>query len=146
MVASANSLILSVHLISHFLPAFLSFFSSFSSFLLSFLPFPHTPGFLLPGAALYLKRAPSAQVILAAAGERSDKSLMVEKRVCGTLGTHRWCQLIHRKKGKMKEWGVGEGVENRGQNYKAKIGEEGKIKNRVATLRTNVAIAWKRER
>lgn len=45
------------------------------------------------------KRACSAQVILAAAGEGSDKSLMVEKRVCGTSGTQRRCQLICRGKG-----------------------------------------------
>lgn len=49
------------------------------------------------------KRACSAQVILAAAGEGSNKSLMVEKRVCGTSGTQRRCHLICRGKGRWRK-------------------------------------------
>lgn len=89
-----------------FFPFPLSFcFLSFFLFLFSFppvLPVPLTPCFsscVPPSRCCSIfKRPCSAQVILAAAGEESDKSLMLEKRVCGTLGTQRQYQLLCRKK------------------------------------------------
>lgn len=73
---------------------------------------------LFPGAALYLKGP--VQVILAAAGEGSDESLMVEKRVCGTLGTQRQFQLTCRKKERWRKEEAGEDMWRRVQTGEKK--------------------------
>lgn len=103
--------------IAHFLSLFLLFFPLLLIFLSSLTYFlPLDPSLTLclspcvpPSRCCSIfKRACSAQVILAAAGEGSDKSLMVEKRVCGTLGTQ---QQYMQEGGKMEEGGDGETID-----------------------------------
>lgn len=86
---------------SFFIPPFFLFLPllpSFPSFLFSPRTLCLSPRVPPSRCCSIFKRACSAQVILAAAGEGSDKSLMVEKRVCGILGSQQQCQLTCRKK------------------------------------------------
>lgn len=105
--------------------------------LLSFLPFPSRLSPCVPPSRCcsIFKRACSAQVILAAAGEGSDKSLMVEKRVCGTSGTRRQYQLTCRKEERWRKeetgWDVRQGgrMEESAKKRGSGGGKGGKMKN-----------------
>lgn len=107
-----------------------SYVPSFCPFPLALCLYPRVP----PSRCCSIfKRACSAQVILAAAGEGSDKSLMVEKRVCGTLSTRRQYQLTCRKKDggrwRKEETGWrwdGEAMRMRVENGKEKRGSRGR--------------------